>query len=89
MSINKIIKQRRVELGFTAKHVAHQVGVSSSTYFEWEQGRKISGEDYYISLCETLNLSLTKLITEKDEKEELIATICEIEGSVKKLKYLL
>ena len=65
MDLANRIKLRRIERGLTAQFIAEQLGVSTSTYFDWENGRQIRGEEHYESLSIILQMSLTELITGK------------------------
>lgn len=89
MSLKDTIKNRRIEMGLTAKFVAQQLNISTSTYFEWEQGRKISGEAYYLPLCKILNLSLSELLTGSKPNAELEKHIDELHEKLTVMKTLL
>ncbi len=75
----KNLREKR-KLGLTK--IAKFVGVSPSTYRDWEYGREIKGEPY-MKLAEIFNVSLTYLLTgeesdngpaELDKLEELLQT---------------
>lgn len=52
---------------FTQVEVAKKIGVSSSTYRDWEYGRKVPA-NYIQSLAEALNASLEDLIGKKNKE---------------------
>jgi transcriptional regulator with XRE-family HTH domain len=57
------ISLRRTELGLTQIQVARAIGVSVSTYKEWEHGRRIQGEESYVKLSRILEMNLYTLLT--------------------------
>jgi transcriptional regulator with XRE-family HTH domain len=59
--IGKRLKELRKKCRKTAKQVALEVGVSDSTYRDWEYGRRILGEPYG-KLAKSLDTSLIYLI---------------------------
>ncbi len=61
MDIGQRMKKRRVELKLLPKDVALRTGVSVSTYREWENGRKISGEPY-VKLASALSMNINDLL---------------------------
>lgn len=77
-SLGKKLNTRRAELGLSVKKVAEDIGVSESTYRDWENGRKISGEPYE-RIAKALNMPILKLITDQDMR------VTEIEEEIKKL----
>jgi transcriptional regulator with XRE-family HTH domain len=60
--ISKRIKELREAKNLTIKATAGYLGVPPSTYREWEQGTKISGEPYE-ALAELFGVSLHYLMT--------------------------
>jgi transcriptional regulator with XRE-family HTH domain len=60
MDISLKIKNRRHELGLSAKEVVNRLGIAESTYRDWENGRKIQGEPY-LELSKILDLPLAQL----------------------------
>ena len=80
------LKNWRQKRGFTAKYVADQIGVSPSTYREWEYGRAIKGEPY-AKLAEVFEVSLTELVTgERRSNQQLLDDLGHIENHVKNLR---
>lgn len=69
MSLGERIKKRRTALGLQSQFVAKKVGVSLSTYSDWENGRQIRGEIYFVKLAEVLSMSLSELFTGKTRIE--------------------
>lgn len=60
--IGKRLAELRKKTRKTAAQVADEIGVSESTYRDWEQGRQIRGEPY-LALAKALDTSLTCLLT--------------------------
>ena len=89
MSFAKRLKQRRIDLGLTSQFMASQIGVSPSTYFEWENGRQVRGEQYYEPLARILQMSLSELIIGKNAQVELNEHIKIIEEKIEKIKMLI
>jgi transcriptional regulator with XRE-family HTH domain len=58
------LKRLRKLKKLSVRKVAQAVGVSESTYREWEYGRSIQGEPYE-KLSSVLGVSLTELMTGK------------------------
>ena len=58
----KRLKVLRDKRKLSVSVIAEAVGVSPSTYREWEYGRSIKGEPY-VTLAEILEVSLTELLT--------------------------
>ena len=56
------LKVLRVTRGLTVVQISKRVGVSTSTYRDWEYGRKISGHEAFLNLAEILNVSLFELM---------------------------
>lgn len=70
------MRKRRNEMGLTIATCAKKIGVSQSTYREWEYGRAISGEPY-AKIASLLGLSLSELLGR--DKAELIIQTEEVE----------
>ena len=71
--ISELLKKCREEKGLTIKECADQVGVSSSTYRDWEYGRAISGEPY-VKIAHLFGITLSELFGRNPQKmnKELI-----------------
>lgn len=78
-SIGKKLNNRRLELGYSVKKVAAQIGISESTYRDWENGRKISGEPYS-KIAEALSMPILGLLSEQEIR------VSSIEKEIKSLK---
>ncbi|MBY0385110.1 helix-turn-helix transcriptional regulator, partial [bacterium] len=85
ISISEIMRKRRNEIGLTIAVCAKEIGVSQSTYREWEYGRAISGEPYAkiasllgLSLSELLGRDKTELIIKTEEVEEKMEEILQL-----------
>jgi transcriptional regulator with XRE-family HTH domain len=71
------IKKLREEKKLKVAQVAKSIGVSVSTYRDWEYGREIKGESAYVNLARFYGVSLSYIIQGKEETEvheELMAT---------------
>jgi transcriptional regulator with XRE-family HTH domain len=55
------LKELRVKNHLSVAEVAKEIGVSASTYREWEYGRSISGEPYD-RLAKVFKVSLSEII---------------------------
>lgn len=60
MNFSKRLKALREKRGITPKEMAENLGVSLSTYRDWEYGRKILGEPYQ-KIAEALDIGLNEL----------------------------
>lgn len=70
------LKKIRLERKLTASEVASKVGVSKSTYRDWEEGRKILGEPY-LRIADALETSLQSIfqvesLAEKKVKKNIL-----------------
>ncbi|MES2768109.1 MAG: helix-turn-helix transcriptional regulator [Bdellovibrionota bacterium] len=80
------LKRLRVEKGLSAKDIAQKIGVSVSTYREWEYGRQIKGEPY-VRIATALEVTLYKLLTGKDSDPiQLHSNLEKIEENIKELR---
>ncbi len=66
-TLGKRIQKLRQDRGFKANAVADAIGVSPSTYRDWEYGREIKGEEAYVKLSRFYGVSLSFLIMGKEE----------------------
>lgn len=76
------MRKRRNEMGLTIAACAKEIGVSQSTYREWEYGRAISGEPY-VKIAALLGLSLSELLG--GDKTELIIRTEAIEEKMREI----
>lgn len=65
MSIAKKLKTLRKKQQLSVVECADFVGVSTSTWRDWEQGRKISGEPY-LRISQLFAVSLSELFGAKE-----------------------
>lgn len=65
LKISERIKELRSKSNKTVASCARAIGVSSSTFRDWEQGRSISGEPY-IKMARLFGISLSELFGIKD-----------------------
>ena len=73
------MRKRRNKIGLTIAACAKEVGVSQSTYREWEYGRSISGEPY-VKIATLLGISLSELLG--SDKTEQINRIEKVEEKI-------
>lgn len=67
----KRITNLRLKNGLTQRQVAESLGVPLSTYKEWEYGRKIQGEEYYVKMSEVFSVNIRTLLTgEQNPRQE-------------------
>ncbi|MCB9093288.1 MAG: helix-turn-helix transcriptional regulator [Halobacteriovoraceae bacterium] len=70
----RLLKLRKKQ-GLTIKQVAEELNISPSTYRDWEQGAKISGEPYS-QLAKLFKVSINYLLNEeKTSSDEIIHKI--------------
>lgn len=63
MSVSKVLKRKRKELGYTLLDIANKVGVSEATVQRWESGNiKNLRYEKIIALSEVLNVSPSYLM---------------------------
>lgn len=80
------LKELRVKNRMTVREVSQAIGVSASTYREWEYGRTIKGEPY-LKLAKVFKVSLTFLMTGKNTTPNMIwDRLNHIEKSIISLK---
>ena len=85
-TIGKRLRRFRETRGLSVTKVAAYVGVSESTYRDWEQGRAIQGEPYP-KLAEILAVGLTELIVgETSDKDWIFGELEQIERIIKILR---
>jgi transcriptional regulator with XRE-family HTH domain len=67
----KRITNLRLKNGLTQRQVAESLGVPLSTYKEWEYGRKIQGEEFYVKMSEVFSVNIRTLLTgEQNQRQE-------------------
>ncbi len=81
--IDKRLRELRQKTGKTPRQVATEIGVSESTYREWEIGRKIRGEPY-AALARALNSSVSFIIT--GESPPIFDELLQIEEAIKNIR---
>lgn len=85
MELAQRIKNKRLELNLSISQVALSIGVPSSSYIEWENGRKITGERIYPKLSEALGIGLSELIL--GEVNPVNDHLRNIEKIIEKIRY--
>lgn len=83
------MKQVREDRGMTLKETAQKIGVSTSTYRDWEYGRKVP-VSHVTKIAEVLSISVYDLVGETSPKDQgqVLEAIRLIEEALKKLKAL-
>ena len=66
MSLDKKLQELRQKSKMSIAACAESIGVSQSTYREWENGRSISGEPY-VKIANLFGVSLSELFGVKDQ----------------------
>ena len=85
-SLAKRLCRLRLQSKLTQKEVASRLGISPSTYRDWEYGNKIMGEPY-LKLSEIFSVSVYELLTgRRASSHELMKEIENISQSVNSLK---
>lgn len=85
-TIGQRLKRLRLKSGLTITEAAQVLGVSPSTYREWEYGRAIRGEPY-AKIAEAFHVTLSELLLgEKPAMSRAWALAEAIEDALGKLK---
>lgn len=80
------LRRFRTAKGIKVKDMALKLGVSVSTYRDWEYGRAIKGEPYP-KIAEILSVSLHELLTgHQSAPEHLMREILKCEEALSSLK---
>lgn len=74
--LSKNLRKLRTSKGMTIKKCADFIGVSSSTYRDWEYGRSINGEPYQ-RIAELFDVGLAQLFGK--EESELLSRINDLQ----------
>lgn len=85
--ISKTLKKRRLQLGKRPSEIAKKIGVSESTYRDWENGRRIQGEPY-IKIAEALEMNILDLleVQRANHHINLKSELEKIENSVRNIR---
>ena len=81
MNISEQLKKFRKINGFSVVECSEKIGVSQSTYRDWENGRAISGEPY-LRISQMFGISLSALFGLEDE--ELSFQLQELDTALQK-----
>ncbi len=85
-SFSARLRKLRIAKGIKVKEMALQLGVSISTYRDWEYGRAIKGEPY-AKMAEILSVSLVELlIGHKTVPDQLMEEVLKCEQALDSLK---
>ncbi len=87
VKISDQLKSLRRKSKKSVAECAEKIGVSPSTYRDWEQGRSITGEPY-LKIAQNFNVSLSELfgLIENDVAKELGQIQGELETLVLHIK---
>ena len=87
--ISEVLKARRLQLNKKPSEIASFIGVSESTYRDWEHGRKIQGEPY-IRIADALEMSIIDLleINRSEDRETFLKELSEIDTHIKNIRKL-
>ena len=86
VEFSKRLKDLREKQGISSKKMAEELGVSLSTYRDWEYGRKIMGEPY-LKIASILGVSLNELFgNEARNYKEMKDAIDQVKITLKKLE---
>ena len=89
MEIKDIIKQKRLERGYTMKELANKVGVSEATVSRWESGNLATMKHTKIMLLSNaLGISPAALFTSAPEEPSSLALTAREEKNIKKSRQL-
>ena len=77
------LKNLRAKKGLTLAEISERLETSPSTYRDWENGREIRGEGPYLKLAELYEVSLSYLLTGKDNSENQANELTQIEMKLK------
>ncbi len=81
------LRRLRPDSDLSIEEVARRLGISSSTYREWENGRAIRGEPY-VKMRDFFQVSLEELMTgKKGDQAKILREIDTIERHVKVLRF--
>ena len=90
MNISEQLKKFRNKANLSAAECAESIGVSPSTYRDWENGRSISGEPY-TKVAKVFGISLSELfgLNERElsiELRELDIALKRASNHIKKIR---
>ena len=68
-NIGKNILHKRKEAGMTQEQFAEKLGISNRSISRWENGKTIPDISLFPSICQELGISLTELLTGKNEEK--------------------
>ncbi len=89
IEFGKRLKNLRVKESLSVTQVATAIGVATTTYREWENGRAVTGQPY-IELATVFGISVNELLGhEKMETTKSLQIISQIEDRLKDLRLAL
>ncbi|MBK8201501.1 MAG: helix-turn-helix transcriptional regulator [Bdellovibrionales bacterium] len=81
------LRRLRLDRDLSIEEVARGLGISSSTYREWENGRAIRGEPY-VKMRDFFQVSLEELMTgKKGDQEKILGEIDTIERHINVIRF--
>lgn len=66
-----ILKEIRIEHGYTQAELARKIGMDQNNYSKYERGEREIGRKTIIKLCQVYNISADYLLGLTDEKRPL------------------
>ena len=84
-SLAQRMRALRAARGRSVADIARRVGVSESTYRDWEYGRQIKGEPY-ARIAEALGTTLVELMTGRAVNESILVELHEIERALARIR---
>lgn len=85
-TLSQRLKRLRIKKGLSQAEFAANVGVSASTYRDWEYGKKIKGEPY-LALATALDVDLVYLLLgESRGTDEVLNQLRELERMIKNIR---
>lgn len=62
----KLLKQKRIELGYSVRDVQNIFNLSHMAVYKWEKGMTLPSIDHMLGLSELYNTSIDSLIVSED-----------------------
>lgn len=88
-TFGKTLKRIRSDQGLSLSETARRIGVSKSTYHDWEEGRRVLGEPY-VKIAEALNTSINELFQIRvTPQEEVLDELRVLINQVEKISKLI
>lgn len=85
MEFGNRLKKIRQEKGYSLSKAARLLGISQSTYRDWERGRAIKGEPYP-KLADFYNITLAELFGITESKNDISVELQLMEESIRRIR---